>query len=182
MYFLYFKCKAYILYIHSISGGRVTRTKCYDNYSSRLGTRHWPVTRLYHHVNSPPGLLAGILPLTSINSPCRVFRLHINRPIKTPFLSLHVWLLDRHAHEIPSYSIRSCETVFVRQEAYVIWLKDRWQYYPLLYGFAESWILIGRRAVRKMRIRIVVRIFPYPDRFPVCQFDRLEFETFLHVY
>jgi hypothetical protein len=42
----------------------------------------------------------------------------------------------------------------------------------LLYGFAESWILIGRRAVRKMRIRTVVRIFPYPDRF----------ETFLHVY
>jgi hypothetical protein len=36
MYFLYFKCKAYTLYIHSISGGRVTRTKCYDNYSSRL--------------------------------------------------------------------------------------------------------------------------------------------------
>ena len=28
----------------------------------------------------------------------------------------------------------------------------------------------------------MVRIFPYPDRFPVCQFDRLEFETFLHVY
>jgi hypothetical protein len=52
----------------------------------------------------------------------------------------------------------------------------------LLYGFAESWILIGRRAVRKMRIRTVVRIFPYPDRFPICQFDRLEFETFLHVY
>ena len=52
----------------------------------------------------------------------------------------------------------------------------------LLYGFAESWILIGRRAVRKMRIRTVVRIFPYPDRFPVCQIDRLEFETFLHVY
>ena len=49
-------------------------------------------------------------------------------------------------------------------------------------GFAESWIRIGRRAVRKMRIRTVVRIFPYPDRFPVCQFDRLEFETFLHVY
>ena len=34
----------------------------------------------------------------------------------------------------------------------------------------------------KMRIRTVVRIFPYLDRFPVCQFDRLEFETFSHVY
>jgi hypothetical protein len=55
-------------------------------------------------------------------------------------------------------------------------------YLLLLYGFAESWILISRRAVRKMRIRTVVRIFPYPDRFPVCQFHRLEFETFLHVY
>jgi hypothetical protein len=46
----------------------------------------------------------------------------------------------------------------------------------------NSWILIGRRAVRKMRIRTVVRIFPYPDWFPVCQFDMLGFETFLHVY
>ena len=42
--------------------------------------------------------------------------------------------------------------------------------------------LIGRREVRKMRIQTMVRIFPYPDRFPVCQFDMLEFGTFLHVY
>jgi hypothetical protein len=33
------------------------------------------------------------LSLTSINSTCRVIRLDINRPIKTPILSWHAWLL-----------------------------------------------------------------------------------------
>ena len=59
------------------------------------GTRHWRVyTRLHRHVNSPRVYycisfynIAGILSLTSINSTCRVIRLDINRPIKTPILS-----------------------------------------------------------------------------------------------
>jgi hypothetical protein len=56
--------------------------------------------------------------------------------------------------------------------------------YGFLYGFAESWILIGRRAVRKMRIRTVVRIFPYPDRlqFPYVNLTGSNLEPFLHVY
>ena len=45
----------------------------------------------------------------------------------------------------------------------------------LLYGFEESCILIGRRAVRKTRIRTVVRKFPYSDRL----FESSELATIL---
>jgi hypothetical protein len=81
-------------HIHSISGGRVTRAKClHGKYSSQwprrdpasfcLDSPRW--VTLLHHVNSHPGLLlvsitAGISPLPS-NSPCRVTRFHVNRPL-----------------------------------------------------------------------------------------------------